>query len=296
MSSGVVGTIARLWRFPVKSMTGEQIEQSQLSSRGLLGDRGYALFDKATGKVVSAKSARLFPNLLSCRAAYVEPPMAGHELPPVRITLANGTTTTSDSGDANRILSEYFRRDISLTRSAPEDFTIDQYHPDIEGLDAEGRRDVVVDQKLGSAYFAEAGIPSPVPVGAFFDLFPVSVLTTSTLERLNEIKPTSRFEDRRFRMNLIVGSNEDGFVENAWIGRELAIGGDVKLMVALADPRCVMTTLPQDDLPADTDILRTLLHNNKVQVADAGQFPCAGVYAVVTAGGTIRIGDQAVLN
>lgn len=296
MSSGIVGTIARLWRFPVKSMTGEQIEQSQLSGRGLLGDRAYALFDNATGKVVSAKSVRLFPNILSCRAAYVEPPQPGRDLPPVRIKFADGTSTTSDSGSIDRVLSEYFRRDISLTRSAPENFTIDQYHPDIEGLDPEGRRDVVVDQKLGSAYFAEAGIPSPVPAGAFFDLFPVSVLTTSTLERLNEIKPTSRFEDRRFRMNLIVGANEAGFVENAWVGRELAIGNDVKLMVAISDPRCVMTTLPQDDLPGDSDILRTLVQNNRLQVADSGQFPCAGVYAVVTAGGTIRVGDQAVVN
>jgi len=277
-------------------MTGERIEQSQLSGRGLLGDRGYALFDNATGKVVSAKSARLFPNILSCRAAYVDQPQQGRELPPVRITLANGRSTTSDSANIDRVLSEYFRRNISLIRSAPENFMIDQYHPDIEGLDPEGRRDVVVDQKLGSAYFAEAGVPSPVPVGAFFDLFPVSVLTTSTLDRLNEIKPTSRFEDRRFRMNLIVGAKEPGFVENAWVGRELAIGNDVKLMVALSDPRCVMTTLAQDNLPGDSDILRTLLQNNKVQVADAGQFPCAGVYAVVTTGGTIRVGDQAVVN
>jgi uncharacterized protein YcbX len=277
-------------------MTGEQIEQCQLSNRGLLGDRGYALLDTATGKVVSAKSVRLFPNILSCRAAYVEQPQLGHELPPVRITLPDGKSITSDSADANQVLSEYFRRDISLTRSAPEDFTIDQYHPDVEGLDPEGRRDVVVDQKLGSAYFADAGIPSPVPVGSFFDLFPVSLLTTSTLERLNEIKPSSRFEDRRFRMNLIVGSNEAGFVENNWVGRGLAIGGDVKLKVAISDPRCVMTTLAQDDLPGDTDILRTLLHNNRIQVGDSGRFPCAGVYAVVTTGGTIRIGDQAVVN
>ena len=277
-------------------MTGEQIEQSQLSSRGLLGDRAYALFDNATGKVVSAKSARLFPNILSCRAAYVEPPQPGGEPPPVRITLADGTSTTSDSGSIDRVLSEYFGRDISLIRSAPENFMIDQYHPDIEGLDPEERRDVVVDQKLGSAYFAEAGVPSPVPVGAFFDLFPVSVLTTSTLDRLNEIKPTSRFEDRRFRMNLIVGAKEAGFVENEWIGRELAIGNEVKLMVALSDPRCVMTTLAQNDLPGDTDILRTLVQNNKLQVSDAGKFPCAGVYAVVSTGGTIRVGDQAVLN
>jgi uncharacterized protein len=35
-------------------------------------------------------------------------------------------------------------------------------------------------------------------VGAFFDLFPVSVLTTSTLDRLNELRPESQFDERRF--------------------------------------------------------------------------------------------------
>jgi MOSC domain-containing protein len=296
MQAGIVGSITRLWRFPVKSMTGEQIDHADLGSRGLLGDRGYALIDNATGKVVSAKSVRLFPNVLSCRATFVEEPQLNAELPPVRITLPDGKSATSDSSEINSMLSEYFRRDVSLARSAPEDFTIDQYHPDVEGLDPAGRRDKVEESKLGSAFFAEAGLDSPVPVGAFFDLFPLSVLTTSTLDRLNEVKPTSRFEDRRFRMNLIIRANGTGFVENDWIGHELAIGDDVKIMIAVADPRCVMTTLAQGDLPGDTDILRTLLQNNKLQVSDSGQFPCAGVYAVVTAGGKIRIGDQAVLN
>ena len=74
---------------------------------------------------------------------------------------------------------------MTLQRAAPDDFTIDQFHPDIEDLDPEGHRDTVTESKLGSAFFAEAGLPSAVPVGAFFDLFPVSVLTTSTLDRLD---------------------------------------------------------------------------------------------------------------
>ena len=70
------------------------------------------------------------------------------------------------------------------------------------------------------------------------------------------------------------------------------IGDTVRLNVALPDPRCVMTTLAQDDLPNDTDILRTLTRHNRIRVGDAGQFPCAGVYAVVAASGTVRTGDR----
>jgi hypothetical protein len=276
-------------------MRGERLEQAEFTGRGLVGDRVYALIDADTGKVVSAKSVRLFPDLFGCRTAFVEPPRAGHEPPPVRITLPDGTTVTSDSGDADRVLSTYFRRDVTLAWTAPEDFTIDQYHPDIEDLDPAGYRDTVVEQKLGSAFFAQAGLPSPVPVGSFFDLFPVTVLTTSTLEQLSELRPQSRFDQRRFRMNVIVSTKATGFVENNWIGRELAIGDAVRLSVALPDPRCVMTTLAQDELPKDTEVLRTLTRHNRVQVGAAGLFPCAGVYAVVEAPGTVRTGDRVAL-
>jgi hypothetical protein len=63
----------------------------------------------------------------------------------------------------------------------------------------------------------------------------------------------------------------------------------------MPDPRCVMTTLAQDDLPADTDVLRALVRHNRLEVAGAGVFPCAGVYAVVTHEGTARVGDPVVL-
>ena len=148
-TSGIVGAVAGLWRFPVKSMRGEWLEQAQLTESGLVGDRAYALIDTDTGKVVSAKSVRLFPGLLGCRAAFVEPPRAGGELTPVLITLPDGTSVTSDSSDVDRVLSAYFRRDVTLARAAPDEFTIDQYHPDIEDVDPAGYRDTFVEQKLG---------------------------------------------------------------------------------------------------------------------------------------------------
>ena len=291
-----VGSVAELWRFPVKSMKGEQLREVTITERGVLGDRAYALIDTATGKVASAKSVKLFPDLLACRAAFVEAPRAKREVPPVRIDLPNGRSVTSDSRDVDGALSAYFRRDVTLARVAPDDFTIDQYHPDVEGADPGGNRDTVVAQKLGSALFAVLGMESPVPVGSFFDVFPLSVLTTSTLAQLGEVRPQSRFDQRRFRMNVIVETERPGFVENDWVGHELGFGGGARLNVALLDPRCVMTTLAQDGLPKDTDVLRTLVGHNRVQVGDLGQFPCAGVYAVVTGAGTVRIGDRVVLN
>jgi uncharacterized protein YcbX len=276
-------------------MRGERIEQGEFTDRGLVGDRAYALIDKDTGKVVRAKSVRLFPDLFGCQAAFVEPPRLDAELPAVRITLPDGTSVTSGSSDVDSVLSAFFRRDVTLARAAPDDFTIDQYHPDVEDADPAGHRDTVVEQKLGSAFFAQAGLSSPVPVGSFFDLFPVSVLTTSTLDQLSELQPDTSFDERRFRMNMIVDTKAAGFIENDWIGRELAIGDTVRLNVALPDPRCVMTTLAQDELPRDTEVLRALVRHNRVQVGEAGRFPCAGAYAVVQASGAVRTGDRVLL-
>ncbi|MDP9257522.1 MAG: MOSC N-terminal beta barrel domain-containing protein, partial [Actinomycetota bacterium] len=56
MNSGEpVGTIRALWRYPVKSMLGEELDAVDLSEGGVVGDRAYALRDRETGKVASAK-------------------------------------------------------------------------------------------------------------------------------------------------------------------------------------------------------------------------------------------------
>ena len=84
-TSEIVGAVGALWRFPVKSMRGERLEQAELTESAAgrhVGDRAYALIDADTGKVVSAKSVKLFPGLFGCRAAFVEPPRSGGVLPP----------------------------------------------------------------------------------------------------------------------------------------------------------------------------------------------------------------------
>jgi uncharacterized protein YcbX len=275
-------------------MLGEELDAVDLSEGGIVGDRAYALRDRETGKVASAKHPKLWPDLLACRAAFVEPPRPGNELPPAQIDLADGTSAMSDAADVDAVLSRFFGRDVELAHAARNGYTIDQYHPDEENYDPEGHRDEVVEVGLGAAFFNERGLPAAVPEGSFFDLFPLSVLTTSTLDELGELEPQSRFDARRFRMNVIVDTPGRGFVENEWVGRTLTIGDEVRLGVALPDPRCVMPSLAQEDLPRDPRILKALAQHNRIDVAGA-LFPCAGVYAVAEATGTIRKGDRITL-
>ena len=284
MAGTSIGVLAHVWQFPVKSMLGTRLNEAPITQRGIEGDRAFALIETASGKVVSAKNVKAFPNLFACRAAYDD--AAGEAV--VRITFPDGRSITNKSADVDAVLSDFFGRGVTLAHTAPSNFTIDEHHPDIDKDDL----GPVIEAQLGSALFAKLGAPSPVPVGAFFDAFPLSILTTSTLERLNTLRPQSRFDERRFRMNIVVRTNEPGFVENAWIDRTLEIGESVRLRITMPDPRCVMTTLAQGDLARDIDILRTLSAHNAIAIGGLGKKPCAGVYATVTSGGTIHAGDE----
>jgi uncharacterized protein len=270
MPHATQGSVFSLWRYPIKSMLGEELSAIELTERGLLGDRAYALVDSADGKAATAKNPRKWPTLFGFRAVFVEPPHPGESLPSVRITLPDGTTATSQQADLNQILSRALGRTVTLNpagRGHAGSVNAEEYWPDMEGLD---HRDTVTDFTL--------------PEGTFFDCAVVHVLTTATLERLHQLYPQGRFEVARFRPNIVVApaSGEKDFVENAWVGHTLAIGDAVRLSITGPCVRCVMTTLPQGDLPRDPGILRTAAQHNKVSV---------GVYATVERGGTVHRGD-----
>ena len=248
-------------------MMGEELNATDVTERGLLGDRAYALVDTSDGKAATAKNPRKWPGLFDFRATFAEPVRPGARVPSVRIVLPDGTTVTSDQGDLNQILSKALDREVTLRAAQHGAVTAEEYWPDLEGLD---HRDTVTDFTL--------------PEGTFFDIGMVHLLTTATLDRLRELYPQGRFEVRRFRPNIVVApaSSEKNFVENDWLGHTLAIGDEVRLNITGPCSRCVMTTLPQGDLPKDPGILRTAAQHNRVNV---------GVYAAVQRGGTIRRGD-----
>jgi uncharacterized protein len=270
MSNGAqieLGSVVSLWRYPVKSMMGEELNATEVTERGLLGDRAYALVDSSDGKVATAKNPRKWPRLFDFRATFIEPARAAAKVPPVRIALPDGTTVTSDQGDLNQILAKALNREVTLGAAQCEPVNAEEYWPDMEGLD---HRDTVTDFTL--------------PEGTFFDCAMVHLLTTATLDRLRELYPQGRFEARRFRPNIVVqlASAEKSFAENAWVGHTLDIGTAVRLNITRPCGRCVMTTLAQGDLSRDPGILRTAAQHNEVNV---------GVYAAVARGGTIRRGD-----
>jgi uncharacterized protein len=288
-----VGRIMALWRYPVKSMQGEEINASIVTERGLLGDRGYAILDRETGFVASAKHPRKWGRLLECRAAFAEPPRSGEPLPPVWITLPDGGMIHSAQDDTDLILSRILGRTVSLVAEAPASPTREANRTPVMGASDESGSSAEVIKQEAMALAA--------PVGTFFDYASLHILTTATINRLKELYPAGRFEARRFRPNIVVAplANEQGFVENQWLGRQLQIGVEVWLQIIDPCPRCIVTTLPQGDLPRDAGILRTVAQSNSVASATLAPgvvFPAvAGTYANIVRGGTISRGDTARL-
>ena len=264
----LVGKVVSLWRYPVKSMLGEEMNASEVGRAGLLGDRAYALIDTETGKVASAKNPKKWPQLFEFRAHYVESPRVGAPLPPVRIELPSGEEVHSDDPAVHEILSRELGRKIVLAKTGTKVSALEEFWPEVEGL---AHQDEITDEA--------------VPAGSFFDAATIHLLTTATLDRLREIYPQGRFEVRRFRPNVVIAPNRSdaGFPENSWGAADVKLGSVVKVHVDGPCPRCVMTTLPQSDLPHDLGILRTAVRYNHAAV---------GMYASVVAEGIVRRDDD----
>lgn len=267
MAAKKIGSIASLHRYPVKSMIGEELNATRVGTKGFQGDRAFAIADAETGKIASAKNPSKWPTLFNFRAAFTEPLNGSDSLPPVCITLPDGSTVSTEDKNLAARLSSSLGKPVRFLKGATAAGTLEEYWPDIDGL---ARRDVVTDEAM--------------PPETFFDLGMIHLLTTATLDSYRALYPAGRFETRRFRPNLVIQTVPDckGFPENEWDEQILAIGGEVKIKVTGPCGRCVMTTLPQGDLPKDTGILKTAAHHNQARV---------GAYAAVLQGGVIRAGD-----
>jgi len=140
-----VGSVGALWRYPVKSMMGEELNSCGVTDRGLLGDRQFAVVDRATGKVGGAKNPRKWGNFFDFRATYPQPPRMGAAAPRARITLPDGAQVTTGQTDLEQVLSRVFGRDVAVEEARPgprsTGATAEEYWPDMAGLDYPGHRD-----------------------------------------------------------------------------------------------------------------------------------------------------------
>ena len=284
-----VGTVVEIWRYPVKSMGGEQLDRCVVGERGLPGDRGWALRDEVVGEIRGAKK---FPQLLRCAARYLEEPTGGR-IPAAEITLPDEARVRSDAPEAAARLSELVGKPVTLWPLRPAG-DLAHYrrgrpdHPDMMDelrsifgrLEDEPLPDLSV---FPQALFEFTSLP-----GTYFDALPLHLLTTATLSDLHRLNPSAHFDRRRFRPNVLIEpqGTTSGQPELDWCGRPLRVG-DATVSVKMPVVRCSMTTQPQGDLPKDASVLRTIVRHSNQNV---------GVYANVLSPGRVKIGDAVELD
>lgn len=291
-------TVVALYRYPVKSMLGESIPRATITERGVLGDRTYAVLDAETGVIASAKVPKRWQDLLRFSARYVAEPVAGDPPPPVEITFPDGSTVRSDDEGIDAALSGVLGREVRLITVPPEGSYFEELWPAIEGLTPQQLapkqliEDTTIRHEETGEVISKFDLSAFAAPGTFFDLSTLHVLTESTLDRLRELAPDVDFDPRRYRPNIVLRGDDAGFVENDWPGSATTIGDAVRITFSFATMRCVMTTLPQEGLPADANTLRTVARHNRIEIPQVGGvWACAGVYAEVAEHGEIAVGD-----
>jgi uncharacterized protein YcbX len=283
-----VGSLTGLRRYPVKSMGGESLEEVEAGPGGLPGDRAWAVRDEVRGGIRGAKK---IPALMRLRARYAVPPAAVGSSP-AEITLPDGSTVGTGDDDVNDRLSAAIGHPVTLWPLLPAD-ALDHYRrgaPAHEDLDRElraifGRSD---DEPLPDlSIFPPEILEFESPPGTYFDAFPLLLLSESSLRRMQEKAPGSRFDVRRFRPNLLVSAVDSTapFPEQEWRGRRLRIG-DAIVRLTVECPRCVMVTHGFEDLPKDPKVMRALVRESGGNL---------GVYASVEAPGRLELGDPIVM-
>jgi hypothetical protein len=263
--------VGSLYRYPVKSMLGETVDALFVDQQGVEHDRRLALIDEATGRVASAKQARLWRDVLKCSATV--------DSGRVSIRMPDGATVAADADDVDAQLSKLLARRVTLADSRPAGASVERADPEqvLEfGVDAE------VDAPL--LQLAEA-----TPGDSFTDFAPVHAITTATLQRIGT-------EAERYRPNLVIETpaGYPPYAENEWTGRILVVG-QARLRALGPTPRCAIPTLEHGKLGRAPHALRTPAAENRVPALNMGILPCAGAYFEVVAEGTIRAGDRVVL-
>ena len=254
----IIGKVDSLWRYPVKSMRGEELEEAFAGYSGIYGDRLFAFRSSASPKGFPYFTAREQTKLLQYRPRFRYPDKAAR---PINLSEA-------ESMGANPVSAN------------PSELVVDVKTPD-------GRTLAIDDPALMTMVRADIDEKHQLTLmrseRAMTDCRPFSMFSLQSARQLAEETGTP-MDKRRFRANVYVDlTSAQGFAENDFVGRSLRIGPKVVVTILERDPRCMMITLDPDTGEKTPAILK------KVAQAHDGM---AGVYGAVMVEGMLHKGDS----
>jgi uncharacterized protein len=269
----LVGKISELWRYPVKTMQGELLETASITHKGLSGDRSFALVDKNSGRIISAKNPNKWKHVFNFSSSTFVSEEGSNSPPRISISFSDGDTVFTDDENVNEILSKKIGTPVILTSQVPENATMEK---------------VTLEDDEREKTQAPSHLEKLSPFD-FFDGGPLHILTTRSLNRLQDIYKEGNFEARRFRPNIVIDSDDTDYGSDTGLSMEqsyedlmLEIGDTVKVKITKPTVRCIITTLAQPDLPKDNKVLKT------IDMENGGYL---GVYTQTLEPGSVKMGD-----
>ena len=283
-----VGTVKELWRYPVKSMEGQLLEEANVEKLGLVGDRYWAIRDEIKNET---SSVRKLPKLLQCTAEYQSEPCAGQVgslIPHVKITCHNGISFTTNDDNADEILSEFLNKHTSIRPLQPRS---NWRFYRLKTMDGE--------EALKKQFSTKEALPSmasvswlkilelsifSTPLGRYYDAYPLHIVSSNSIEKLKSLEPEGDFQSKRFRPNIYIECSDKNanLDEFDWVGGKLHIGNAV-IKCESRTVRCLMPAQPQPNIKKDSKVLRTLEKHTGRHL---------GINASVLKAGTISHGDS----
>ncbi len=242
---------------PVKSLALVRVERAQLGPHGIVDDRRFFVVSDRDRLITQRECG----SLAQVRAEYTIEPEC------LRLTFPGGAVADAAPADGAAITSRFF-----------------------------GTRDVaghVVEGPWAAALSSFTGMDLRLVRAErhAFDGFPVSILSTASVDALRSEPGAAAIDERRFRPNFYVSGVADAFGEDAWIGGDVRIGETARVRGVMRDPRCVITTLDPDTGERD---LRPMLRMISDRRGDASKEINFGVYAGVVTPGEVAVGDEIV--
>jgi uncharacterized protein YcbX len=247
--------VAELWRHPVKSLQGEPLEEAVVEATGLFGDRRWGIVDSETGIVLTARRVPVLLLATSCVSD------GGVEL-----RLPDGQVLVGPGEHADDVLSTWIGRRVELVNAESVDAGVGEFFED-------------------ATDDASAVVSWTMPQGRFVDALPLLVVTTASLRQGRALHSDGAWETRRFRPNVVIDVEEEGWVEDAWCGRTVNVGTAVLQPVAPCE-RCTMVTRPQPGLDRDLEVFKTLARHH------GSTF---GVWTAVQTPGVVHVGDEVTI-
>jgi uncharacterized protein YcbX len=259
----LIGSLESLWRYPVKSMRGEELQEAFVGFPGVYGDRLYAFRDSGAPKGFPYLTGRELETMLLYQPRYRNP---------------ERMTKPANLAEAEAIAP-------GLTPVYPDsaDLALDVDTPS-------GDRLAIGDPRLMDLLHAEIRESRELTLlrsdRAMTDCRPVSLFSIHTARQLAEELGTS-LDKRRFRANIYLNLKSGiGFDEDTLVGRTLRVGAKTTIAVLERDPRCKMITLDPGTGQQNAEVMKQLARAHETK---------AGVYGAVLVEGTIRPGDEIAL-